>query len=120
MLLLATAISAGSALAQAPQDATAAADDAGAQAADATGSISAEEDIDIAMPGITVTGVRERNIQKATTERSFGLKMNPNQKISRPYCAEPQWDASESRTTSRPRWLIWRSMPPISPARSWR
>jgi TonB-dependent receptor len=68
MLLLAAAMSAGSAQAQAPQDASAPSDDSGAQANDAADSISAEEEIDVAMPGITVTGVRERNIQKATTE----------------------------------------------------
>ena len=61
-LLLATAISAGPALAQSPQDdATSPGDDAGSETA-------AEEGIDVAMPGITVTGIRERNIQRATSE----------------------------------------------------
>jgi TonB-dependent receptor len=60
-LLLATALSAGYALAQSPQDASAPADGAG-------GEIAAEDGVDVAMPGITVTGVRNRNIQKATTE----------------------------------------------------
>jgi len=56
-LLLATTLSAGTALAQAPQD-----------AADADGSSAATEGIDVEMPGITVSAVRNRNIQKATTE----------------------------------------------------
>jgi TonB-dependent receptor len=61
-LLLATALSAGPALAQSPQDdATSPADDAGSETA-------AEDGIDVAMPGITVTGIRERNIQRATSE----------------------------------------------------
>jgi TonB-dependent receptor len=60
-LLLATAMSAGYALAQSPQDASAPADGAG-------GEIAAQDGVDVAMPGITVTGVRNRNIQKATTE----------------------------------------------------
>ena len=54
-LLVTTALTAGPALAQAPQDA-------------AEADVSGEEEVDVAMPGITVTGVRERNIQKATTE----------------------------------------------------
>ncbi|MEO8064450.1 MAG: TonB-dependent receptor [Pseudomonadota bacterium] len=60
-LLLATALSAGSALAQSPQDASST---AGASESDAA----TENEVDVAMPGITVTGVRNRNIQKATTE----------------------------------------------------
>ena len=59
-LLVVTALTAGSALAQEPQDATAPADQAEGEA---TG-----DGVDVAMPGITVTGYRERNIQKATTE----------------------------------------------------
>jgi outer membrane receptor protein involved in Fe transport len=64
-LLLATAMSAGTALAQSPQ-----ADSASeAEGNAATGEEAAPgEEIDIAMPGITVTGVRERNVQKATNE----------------------------------------------------
>ena len=54
-LLVTTALTAGPALAQATQDA-------------AEADVSGEEEVDVAMPGITVTGVRERNIQKATTE----------------------------------------------------
>jgi TonB-dependent receptor len=64
--LLATALSAGSAFAQSPQDAAVAgseADDASASAAAA-----AEADLDVEMPGVTVSAVRERNVQKATTE----------------------------------------------------
>ena len=60
-LLLATALSAGSALAQEQQDAAASAE--GAEAGDVS-----EDGVDVAMPGITVTGYRERNIQRATTE----------------------------------------------------
>jgi hypothetical protein len=59
-VLLVTALSAVSSLAQS-QDAAAPAEDADAGA-------SADESIDVAMPGITVTGIRERNIQRATTE----------------------------------------------------
>ena len=55
-LLVTTALSAGSALAQAPSDATEASEGA------------SDEGVDVAMPGITVTGIRERNIQRATTE----------------------------------------------------
>jgi outer membrane receptor protein involved in Fe transport len=55
-LLLATALSAGAAQAQAPQEAIEPVD----------GGV--EEGIDVEMPGVTVTGIRERNIQKATTE----------------------------------------------------
>lgn len=61
-LLLAAAMSAGSALAQSPQD------DAASEAADAGTEAAGDEGVDIAMPGITVTGTRERNVQKATTE----------------------------------------------------
>lgn len=55
-LLLAAALS-GTAWAQAPADATEAAD-AGA----------AEEGIDVEMPGVTVSAVRERNLQKSANE----------------------------------------------------
>jgi TonB-dependent receptor len=58
--LLLTALSAANALAQSPPDAA----PAGEPTADAAG----EEGVDVAMPGITVTGIRERNVQKATTE----------------------------------------------------
>jgi len=61
-LLLATALSAGPAAAQSPQD------DATAPAGDAEGETATEDGVDVAMPGITVTGYRERNIQRATTE----------------------------------------------------
>jgi outer membrane receptor protein involved in Fe transport len=57
MLLLATALSAGPALAQSPQEST-------ADSADGA----ADNDVDVEMPGVTVSAVRERNIQKATTE----------------------------------------------------
>ena len=61
-LLLATTLSAGPAVAQSPQD------DATAPAGDAEGETATEAGVDVAMPGITVTGYRERNIQRATTE----------------------------------------------------
>jgi TonB-dependent receptor len=61
MLLLATALSAGSALAQSPQDAS-------SVAGDVEGDATEDEGVDVSMPGITVTGYRERNVQKATTE----------------------------------------------------
>ena len=61
-LLLATALTAGPAAAQSPQD------DATAPAGDAEGETATEAEVDVAMPGITVTGYRERNIQRATTE----------------------------------------------------
>ena len=51
-LLLAAALSAGSAMAQSPDDA----------------SEDAEGEIDVEMPGVTVSAVRERNVQKSTTE----------------------------------------------------
>ncbi len=54
-LLVTTALTAGPAIAQAPQDA-------------AEADVSGEEEVDVAMPGITVTGIRERNVQKATNE----------------------------------------------------
>ena len=62
MLLLATTLSAGSALAQAPPDA-----DVGI-GTDASEADAGADGVDVAMPGITVSAVRERNIQKATTE----------------------------------------------------
>lgn len=61
LLVLSTALTANAgAWAQAPEDAavTTGAVDGGA----------ADEGVDVEMPGVTVTGVRERNIQKATTE----------------------------------------------------
>src|SRR5687768_17033345 len=61
-LLLATALSAGGALAQSPQEAS-----DGAESADGAPSPDGEA-VDVAMPGITVTGYRERNVQRATTE----------------------------------------------------
>src|SRR5688572_32715794 len=64
-LLLATALAAGTSLAESPQDPTAPADDAGADDSELT---TTEEGVDVAMPGVTVTGYRTRNIQKATTE----------------------------------------------------
>jgi len=60
-LLIATTLSAGTALAQEAQDASATAE--GGEKEDVS-----EEGIDVAMPGITVTAYRERNIQRATTE----------------------------------------------------
>jgi len=60
-LLLASALSAGTALAQEAQDAA----DVAADSADTQDS---DDGIDVAMPGITVTGIRERNVQRATTE----------------------------------------------------
>jgi TonB-dependent receptor len=57
-LLIATTLSASTALAQ---DASATAE--GGEKGDVS-----EEGIDVAMPGITVTAYRERNIQRATTE----------------------------------------------------
>jgi TonB-dependent receptor len=61
-VLLATALTAGSVCAQSPQE--------GADGADgADGAASPDgEAVDVAMPGITVTGYRERNVQRATTE----------------------------------------------------
>jgi TonB-dependent receptor len=55
-LLLATALS-GTAWAQAPAD-----------AADAVDAGAGEEEIDVEMPGVTVSAVRERNLQKAANE----------------------------------------------------
>ena len=66
-LLLATAMSAGSALAQS-QEASTPAVDAATPSNDAGSNPSVEEEVDVAMPGITVTGRRERNTQKATSE----------------------------------------------------
>lgn len=60
-VLLAGALSAGIATAQSPPDAGEPADDAGS-------SSDLGDGIDVAMPGITVTGTRERNVQKATSE----------------------------------------------------
>jgi TonB-dependent receptor len=60
-LLIATALSASTALAQEVQDASATAE--GGENGDVS-----EEGVDVAMPGITVTAYRERNIQRATTE----------------------------------------------------
>jgi TonB-dependent receptor len=60
-LLLAGAMTAGTAMAQAPADAAGVAGDAQSDA-------SVEGDVDVDMPGITVSAVRERNIQRATTE----------------------------------------------------
>jgi outer membrane receptor protein involved in Fe transport len=67
-LRLATALTAGSAMAQSPQDASVPAESPATATNDAASSASAEEEIDVAMPGITVTGRRERNTQKATSE----------------------------------------------------
>lgn len=66
-LLLATAMSAGSALAQS-QEASTPAVDAATPSNDAGSNPSVEEEVDVEMPGITVTGRRERNTQKATSE----------------------------------------------------
>jgi TonB-dependent receptor len=60
MLLLAATLSAGSAFAQAPQDA--------AEAAAGEADDAADGEVDVEMPGVTVSAVRERNVQKATTE----------------------------------------------------
>ncbi len=60
MLLLATAVSAKSALAQ-------------------TEEVSAEGEVDVAMPGVVISGTRERDIQRATTE----VVSVPRRKISR-------------------------------------
>lgn len=66
-LLLATTFSAGAAVAQ---DTPAAADDAEAGGVEdaADDAASSGDEVDVAMPGITVTGYRTRNIQRATTE----------------------------------------------------
>jgi TonB-dependent receptor len=61
LLLLSTALSTGVALAQEPQEAT-----DGSESMDA--SVPVEEDVDVEMPGVTVTGIRDRNIQKITPE----------------------------------------------------
>ena len=57
MLLLSSVLSAATALAQAPASADASVTDE-----------TDEDGVDVAMPGITVTGIRERNIQRATNE----------------------------------------------------
>jgi hypothetical protein len=59
-LLLATAITTGTSLAQSPQPEPAPTD------GDATQDT--QEEVDVAMPGITVTGYRSRNIQRSTPE----------------------------------------------------
>src|SRR5687768_12820900 len=56
-LLLAVALTAGTAVAQDAQESA-------AESGVATG----EEAVDIEIPGITVTGTRERNVQRATSE----------------------------------------------------
>jgi TonB-dependent receptor len=60
-LLLATAITAGPSLAQSPPPDAVPADGDGIPGEQ-------EEEVDVDMPGITVTGYRNRNIQKSTTE----------------------------------------------------
>ena len=70
-LLLATALSAGTALAQTPSGTPAPSDEPATPdqpEADAQLSAVDEDGVDVDMPGITVTGIRERNIQKATSE----------------------------------------------------
>jgi outer membrane receptor protein involved in Fe transport len=62
MLLFATAFSAQGTFAQTPPEAASPAD---TNAADNT---TTDEPVDIAMPGVVITGTRERNIQRATTE----------------------------------------------------
>jgi hypothetical protein len=63
-LLLAAALS-GTTWAQAPADATEAAE--AAESADAADFTDAGEDIDVEMPGVTVSAVRERNLHPPRT-----------------------------------------------------
>jgi outer membrane receptor protein involved in Fe transport len=61
VMLLAGTLSAGTAMAQTSSEAAGPADEAESTAEGDAG-------IDVAMPGITVTGIRERNVQRATNE----------------------------------------------------
>ena len=65
LLLLATAVSSAPVLAQSAQDSAGPANDASAGEM-AEGE--AQDGIDVDMPGVTVSAIRDRNVQKATTE----------------------------------------------------
>jgi hypothetical protein len=65
LLLLATAVSSAPVLAQSAQDSAGPANDASAGEL-AEGE--AQDGIDVDMPGVTVSAIRDRNVQKATTE----------------------------------------------------
>ena len=65
LLLLATAVSSAPVLAQSAQDSAGPANDASAGEM-AEGD--AQDGIDVDMPGVTVSAIRDRNVQKATTE----------------------------------------------------
>jgi outer membrane receptor protein involved in Fe transport len=68
VLLFASAFPAESVFAQAAAEGAAAADVAAPADANAASGDDVDEPVDIAMPGVVITGTRDRNIQRATTE----------------------------------------------------